>query len=239
MSEQAAVSPYMITEAFLARFLARFGQGKLRDIRRSGREPATKAIKEFFGEEGRGLGFEVDGDPKDQWKYDLAWWARGDRGLLIRMVLALESEWNDQTEYVDNDFPKLVESRAELRVWFCHATNSDAAREHVAHCKDQITRFAGSQHGDAYLFIIFLWTPDEFGEFHIEPHVADVERPRMAADIAKIKEILGEVKTYATLSDGRMRAIRSDFRRLEYRVDLLRGVDPGPPPEPEEPGFEP
>ena len=84
-------------------------------------------------------------------------------GMMTRQIMVLESEWKhgvlvSQNAEVDGDFQKLVQARAEVRVWISSSHNPALAQQHLANCKKQVQLFSGSLPGDTYLFIINDWT---------------------------------------------------------------------------------
>jgi hypothetical protein len=86
-----------------------------------------------------------------------------DNGMMTRQIMVLESEWKhgvlvSQNAEVDGDFQKLVQARAEVRVWISSSHNPALAQQHLANCKKQVQLFSGSLPGDTYLFIINDWT---------------------------------------------------------------------------------
>jgi hypothetical protein len=138
-----------------------FGGGKFGDFMHPPwKENATPAIKKAFADLGTRLKFRVAGagcagaDP--EWKYDLVWFLEDNEGYTVRVPLILESELTPKGR-VDIDFVKLVDGRAEVRVWVSCAANPGKAREHIDACKEQILRFPGSLPDDVYVFIIFEW----------------------------------------------------------------------------------
>jgi hypothetical protein len=73
--------------------------------------------------------------------------------------MVLESEWNrgllvQKEAHVDGDFQKLVQARADVRVWISACHNTDIAEKHLVSCKEQIKRFSGTDPDDNYIFII-------------------------------------------------------------------------------------
>lgn len=86
-----------------------------------------------------------------EWLYDLCWFENRD-GFFIRQSLVLETEQSPD-RCIDADFHKLVQARAEVRVWIAKVHHSKVA-QHVAVHKEQIRRFAGTSPDDVYVFVI-------------------------------------------------------------------------------------
>jgi hypothetical protein len=124
---------------------------------------ATRGLMEAFGRLGHEFGLRVschkssyrDAD-NPEWMCDMVWWqANGD--YMTSMPLALEAELNrtsKQGDSLDDDFAKLVQARAGIRVWI--STALDAGR-HIEVCKRQIELFDRSQAGDRYVFAVYDW----------------------------------------------------------------------------------
>lgn len=89
-----------------------------------------------------------------EWLYDICWYQMDDCGAdncLKRVVLAGECEWN--AAECDVDFQKLLQARADLRLWIFQPR--DASRNiprWVANYIRNIKTFEGSLPGDQYLF---------------------------------------------------------------------------------------
>lgn len=129
---------------------------------------ATSAIKLFFGDLGRQQGFRIAAAgyvhaDEGEWLYDMVWYEQDSAGLMSRLPMVLESEWKfgvlvDKNVEVDGDFQKLVQARADVRVWVSSSPNSDMAKLHIENCKKQARLFLGGLSGDIYVFIIHEWT---------------------------------------------------------------------------------
>lgn len=127
----------------------------------------TKTVKKTFGDLGKKLQYDVAaaGYPEadeGEWLYDMVWYSVND-GLMLRQIMVLESEFNPggrgmMAAHVDGDFQKLVQARAEVRVWFVLIPDQEAARLHIANCKSQAQVFTGSLPGDTYVLIVHEWT---------------------------------------------------------------------------------
>ena len=92
----------------------------------------------------------IDQD-KSEWVFDLTWQKKDAEGFLAGLALAMESEWTHDRDG-DADFEKLIQCRADLRLWIIHDKNEDSLRDHFDKCINMIRRFEGSQPGDRYLF---------------------------------------------------------------------------------------
>lgn len=66
----------------------------------------------------------------------------------------MESEFSEGEPGIDDDFPKLLLARADVRVWLWR---SSAARSHIDLYKDQIREFGNSMPGDEWVFGVFDW----------------------------------------------------------------------------------
>jgi len=87
-----------------------------------------------------------------EWLYDICWYesSRGEGGNLIRLALVAECEWSPDPE-MDGDFQKLIQARADLRVWIFQASSHQAVKQYFAACKQQVCDFEGTLTGDRYL----------------------------------------------------------------------------------------
>jgi len=162
MIDRDQLATHIEQEATLA-----FGQDRLVECLRGGFGPATRIVKQVFGDLGKRLGYEVaaagykDAD-EGEWLYDMVWY-RIDSGLMTNQFMVLESEWkqgvliSNHVE-VDGDFHKLIQARADVRVWISSAPNQEIAQQHISNCKKQLQAFSGSMADDAYVFIINDWT---------------------------------------------------------------------------------
>ena len=133
---------------------------------------ATKSVKRIFGNLGNSLDFKVAaaGFPKadeGEWRYDMVWYVLDNDGFQVRLPMVLECEWNPDFT-IDTDFQKLVQARADVRVWISALGNSERVRQHIENCKKQIQQFLGSCTGDKYIFVICDWTTAETIIEHFE-----------------------------------------------------------------------
>ncbi|MGY3370220.1 hypothetical protein ACVWZL_007345 [Bradyrhizobium sp. GM2.4] len=131
-----------------------------------GQSHPTMELKRFFHDLAVDQKFEVTvtgikGAYGGEWLYDLAWHVQSD-GFYRRQVLVMESEMRlgriAQSDQVDGDFHKLVQARADMRVWAAALATSELLAKHLATCKQQIDSFCHSEPGDYYLFILFAWS---------------------------------------------------------------------------------
>jgi hypothetical protein len=127
---------------------------------------ATSRIMQALGVLGRQREYRVSCHKTDypeaedgEWLYDMIWWQGNQDNYVLRNVMVLESELRrsaKQRDDLDDDFPKLVQARADVRVWI--STSPKNARQHIDNCKKQIGMFAGGMPGDHYVFAIYDYT---------------------------------------------------------------------------------
>jgi hypothetical protein len=157
-----------------------FEGGRLTEfLRGASFKPVTKTVKEVFGDLGKTLGYQVAAAgyrcaDEGEWLYDMVWFTT-DAGMFIQQAMVLESEWGpggrvQHAAEVDDDFQKLVQARADVRVWISACPNPEMTQLHIANCKHQARLFAGSVPGDAYVFIVYDWTTAtiEFEQFLVD-----------------------------------------------------------------------
>jgi hypothetical protein len=131
----------------------------------------TDAIKRIFANLGKNLGYRVAASGYadlgwEQWLYDMVWYKDDDATrMLVRIPMVLESELHlgkvANVTDVNPDFQKLIQARAEVRVWLAHFWSEDIARKHLENCKSQAKAFSGSMPGDAYVFILWVSNAEE------------------------------------------------------------------------------
>lgn len=123
-------------------------------------KPTTRATKEFLCKLGKDKGLEVSAreceGAASEWLYDMVWFEL-DNGYLKRQVLAMESEL-DPDPTIDGDFQKLVQARADVRLWIACLPNAEMQAEHLANCKRQAALFSGAAEADTYIFVTDNWT---------------------------------------------------------------------------------
>lgn len=114
-----------------------------------------------FGVLGAQLGYDVAAHGKGlkygEWLYDMSWSEMQpvrEGSFFGRQVLVLETE-SAPDPHLDGDFQKLVQARAEVRVWIAKVKPQQSVEKHVATCKEQIKRFEGTMPTDIYIFLIY------------------------------------------------------------------------------------
>ncbi|KWV56657.1 hypothetical protein AS156_04045 [Bradyrhizobium macuxiense] len=121
----------------------------------------TVAIKEFISRLGRDLEFEVSAsgcsNAGQEWLYDMVWYEVAD-GYMTRLALAGECELTSPQLPVDDDFTKLVQARADVRLWISAPKNREIADTHLANCKRYAATFPGAMPGDTYVLVSCDWT---------------------------------------------------------------------------------
>jgi hypothetical protein len=113
---------------------------------------ATAAIIDIFTKLGLDLGYDDSGPG---WLYDVLWCEEKPvkiGKLMTRIPMALESELCNPDPHLDGDFLKLVQARADIRVWI---TSYPDARLQIDTCKEQIRQFFGTLPGDQYVFVVY------------------------------------------------------------------------------------
>lgn len=123
----------------------------------------TQVVMDIFGKLGRDLGYRVSCHQSNyptaddgEWMYDMTWWQPGKNNHLVSMPMVLETELNrtsKQHDNLDDDFQKLIQARADIRVWI--STSPDNPRKHIDNCKEQIQSFSGTMSGDQYIFAVY------------------------------------------------------------------------------------
>jgi len=137
----------------------------------SGWRELTAYIKLIFGDLGRELRYYVaasgyPGAGQGEWLYDMVWLVDKPNGFMLRQTMVLESESLRGTRVadaarLDDDFLKLVQARADVRIWITACPNEDIASLHIKNCQDQASLFASAEDGDVYLFVIFIYSLSE------------------------------------------------------------------------------
>jgi len=135
------------------------------NFKTNGAAERTRTALTTFGELGHEFGFTVccrrgcyARADQGEWLYDQLWYADHPtkQGFLVRVPLALEAEFGDMEPKIDNDFPKLLLVRADVRVWLWQSLD---AGEHIALYRDSIKEFGYSLAGDEWVFGVWEWTP--------------------------------------------------------------------------------
>lgn len=163
------ISANEIVERVVQRLSENFADGKLASAHRTyGTPAATKDVKKCIGDLGRELDFQVAacgyvGANDSEWLYDMVWYVL-DNGIMLRQALALECEWNPYyapdgapTIPIDTDFQKLVQARADVRVWITIVGTPEQAELQLQNCQRQIERFSDSKADDKYILVVTDW----------------------------------------------------------------------------------
>jgi hypothetical protein len=101
------------------------------------------------------------GEDHKEWLYDMAWCEENDNEGFVDLPLVLESELSPDPE-VDKDFQKLVQARADHRIFIFQVKTQNDVLAKIGKYIDQVKRFKKSVSGDRYLFIGLKWNPREF-----------------------------------------------------------------------------
>ena len=99
-----------------------------------------------------------------QWLFDVCWlqYEGGDPDKSVRHVaLAAESEWSPRDWEVQDDFQKLMISRAELRVMVFSVVDEVACEATISYLTQIATRFRMSER-DRYLFAGYCFNTAAF-----------------------------------------------------------------------------
>lgn len=99
-----------------------------------------------------------------EWLYDLCWYVE-DEVCLTRLPLVAESELAPDGA-CDGDFQKLLQARAEHRLWVFEVKTPEEAEQMFRECREIVQRFHASESGDRYLFAGVAWSPRSF-RFHL------------------------------------------------------------------------
>ena len=121
----------------------------------------------------------MDRDPSwhgGEWLYDLCWLDYGSKDLssdeqwFRSIPLVLESEWSPNDGDIYDDFQKLLQARANLRVMILVANDEEHAKLRLEKLiRPAIERFARSQRYDYYLIAIFDQKSKLFRFWEIRP----------------------------------------------------------------------
>jgi hypothetical protein len=120
----------------------------------------TRVIKQTIGELGQKLGYQVaasgfPGHFDPGWVYDLTWFVPGHGRFEV--AVAMESELSPIAIGFDDDFLKLLDSTADVRVWLTCVADSQSAEQHVTSHLKEAERFKKMIPGTVFIFIIFEW----------------------------------------------------------------------------------
>ncbi len=128
----------------------------------SSRAGWTREIKEQLCQLGRSLGYKVGasgcGADWGEWLYDMTWFEMWE-DRIARLPLILESEWI--FEGIEDDFYKLLQARADLRVLVFEGHNT-AIVSKFDKLKSRLREFTDTSPRDRYLFAAFDWDGGEF-----------------------------------------------------------------------------
>jgi hypothetical protein len=135
-------------------------------------DQSTCTIMDIFGKLGHSLAYRVNchslhypAADDGEWMYDMMWYTekQGDRNkFFTSMPMVLEAELRRKTKQgneIDADFKKLVQARANVRVWI--STSPNNAQQHIDNCKKQIQLFSGTAPGDQYVFAVYDWKSEK------------------------------------------------------------------------------
>ncbi len=136
----------------------------------------TKEIKSKLVRIGNKKGFScyasgIANASSGEWLYDLCWLDYSDETNIGRIELALESEWLPSLKEIHDDFVKLVQARAGLRLMIWQSRNASNFEEELNTLIEQVRSFEDSQHGDAYLFSCWIGEDQRFAH-HCYDHDA-------------------------------------------------------------------
>ena len=123
----------------------------------------TKAVLTAMCATGRKLECTVGASPRfvsakhrdgGEWLYDATWCSHDDDGWFKAVELAAESEWSS-LERIEEDFQKLLQARATIRVMVFDAGQCDGGADAIAErlCK-HVRAFRGTK-GDSYVLIAY------------------------------------------------------------------------------------
>lgn len=93
-----------------------------------------------------------------EWLYDHHWRIATEEGMLARISLVMEIEWGfgsrTNLDRITEDFLKLVQARADLRVMVFQGNDICSTTEKLI---DMAEKFEGSHLGDRWLFAGYGW----------------------------------------------------------------------------------
>jgi hypothetical protein len=134
-------------------------------IKKSSKWPSsgemTKELKNKLCNLGKEKNFFVcasRGRKKDwtEWLYDVTW-LKYEGTNLVDIPLALECEWNPDPQEINNDFEKLLQARARLRVMIFWQKSIEAMHIRFNDFEKRIRKFKATQSLDRYLFAGLDW----------------------------------------------------------------------------------
>lgn len=103
-----------------------------------------------------------------EWLYDLCWLRYDEEDYLRDVELALECEWLIGKEDIMDDFIKLCQCRATLRVMIYQTWTLEDSKRLTDTLKDQIKRCDSSVDGDRYLLSCWINGKGKGLKFHHE-----------------------------------------------------------------------
>lgn len=92
------------------------------------------------------------------WLYDFTWAEMDrpkERGQLLLIHLAVESELSSLDPEMDGDFHKLIQVRAEHRLWIFACLSREDVEKYMKRCVEHIGAFQRTVDGDRYLMVGF------------------------------------------------------------------------------------
>jgi len=127
----------------------------------------TKEIKQALVNIGKEKGLscyasDVDGVSSGEWLYDLCWISYCDDTNIGCIELAAESEWSFSPKEIHDDFVKLIQARAGLRLMIWQAKDLEEMKEILDVLIGQVRSFEDTQYGDAYLFSCWIEEKQRF-----------------------------------------------------------------------------
>jgi len=148
-----------------ADLLHQLEQAAIAALGSNGERPRTLRVMQVFGDLGKSLGYHVLARKMDylgaydgQWLYDMLWSDDASDGTFLGMPMVLESKLGRSAAKaadVERDFDKLVQARADVRVWVTTCPNQELAQQQIANCKRQACAYRGALPRDAYLFVVY------------------------------------------------------------------------------------
>jgi hypothetical protein len=85
------------------------------------------------------------------WVYDLTWFIPGEGKFEVAMALESELSLRTSVTNFDDDFLKLLDSTADVRVW---VATSQSAEPHITNYLNEARRFKRMIPGTVFIFII-------------------------------------------------------------------------------------
>jgi hypothetical protein len=96
-------------------------------------------------------GFRDDFDPA--WLYDLIWYEEDEKGFLLDVPLAAESEWKEDFKEIKYDFEKLLAVKATHRLMICQS-RTKYKEDRLQYFRDAVKAYRRSQPADRYLIAL-------------------------------------------------------------------------------------